>query len=111
MLFSVSNYVTKWGTRTTTKCTAKNQVPEIQPDVEWERTKLLGYSQKLAEVEKNKKKSIPHAHLDISLLKLRGDEIKGFHLPSMLSQNGNAIYVWPDYAKMKNFSKIFFIFF
>ena len=84
MLFSVSKHVKKSATRTTTKCSAEYLILQGQPDVESRRTKLPGYPQELGEVEKNKKKFTRRAHLTISLLKPRGEEINVFHLYHLL---------------------------
>ena len=56
------------------------QVLQSQPEVESRRTKLPGYPQELGEVQNIKKKFTRHTHLDISLLKLRGEEIQEFSL-------------------------------
>ena len=87
------------------------QVPESQPDVEWELTNLLGYSQELGEVGKNKKKFVRLAHLDIFLLKLGGDEIKGFPVHWMLGQMAMPQMYAPIMPWWKIFRIFFFYFF
>ena len=78
VIIQVNQHGTKCAVKVTYRLSATLLVVESQPDSESEQTKLLGYSQNLGEVEKNKKKFVQLAHLAISLLKPRGEEIDVF---------------------------------